>query len=105
MALEEVESILKDLPPTLRVRAAAVAIDYQATEQEDDLLGLFVGPDFESEEDHGALPPHIILFLESLWDFSEGDEPTFRREVRRTYLHELGHYLGLDEEAVEERDL
>jgi predicted Zn-dependent protease with MMP-like domain len=25
--------------------------------------------------------------------------------VRRTYLHELGHYLGLDEKALADRDL
>jgi predicted Zn-dependent protease with MMP-like domain len=25
---------------------------------------------------------------------------TFRKEVRLTYLHELGHYLGWDEDQV-----
>jgi predicted Zn-dependent protease with MMP-like domain len=34
-----------------------------------------------------------------------GDAATFREEVRRTYLHELGHYLGLDEDDLADRDL
>ena len=27
----------------------------------------------------------------------------FREEVRITYLHELGHYLGLEEDEIEAR--
>jgi predicted Zn-dependent protease with MMP-like domain len=29
----------------------------------------------------------------------------FRNEIRITYLHELGHYLGLDEDDLFERGL
>lgn len=71
---------------------------------EPDTLGLFVGPELAA--DPGAtLPPQILLFLENLWDFAEGDERTFRDEVRITYLHELGHYLGWDEEELARRGL
>ena len=52
-----------------------------------------------------SLPPQIILFLENLWDFAEGDEEIFRDEVHTTFLHELGHYLGLDEDELTERGL
>jgi predicted Zn-dependent protease with MMP-like domain len=48
------------------------------------------------------------LFLENLWLMIEeegGDERDFRFEVRTTLLHELGHYLGLNEEDLEERGL
>ena len=47
----------------------------------------------------------ILLFLENLWDFAGEDEEIFRQEVRTTYLHELGHYLGLEEIDLEERGL
>jgi predicted Zn-dependent protease with MMP-like domain len=43
--------------------------------------------------------------LENLRDFAEGDEVIFREEVRTTFLHELGHYLGLDEDELTERGL
>ena len=32
-------------------------------------------------------------------------EEFFRDEVHTTYLHELGHYLGLDEDDLTERGL
>lgn len=73
---------------------------------EPDLLGLFVGPALDEAEGlDDPLPPEILLFLENLWDYAEGDAEIFREEVRRTYLHELGHYLGLEEGDMEERDL
>jgi predicted Zn-dependent protease with MMP-like domain len=51
------------------------------------------------------MPPQIILFLDNLWDFADRDEGVFRQEVRTTLLHELGHYLGLDEDDLTERGL
>jgi predicted Zn-dependent protease with MMP-like domain len=72
--------------------------------EDPDLLGLFVGPAL-ADPDESPLPPQIILFLENLWEFSDGHEDRFREEIRTTYLHELGHYLGLDELDLEKRGL
>jgi predicted Zn-dependent protease with MMP-like domain len=65
---------------------------------------LFTGPEF-ADEGNVPMPPQIILFLENLWGFAKGDEGIFRGEVRTTFLHELGHYLGLDEDELTERGL
>jgi predicted Zn-dependent protease with MMP-like domain len=73
---------------------------------EPDLLGLFMGLAYPDEESGGAeLPPQIMLFLQNLWDYAGEDITAFRDEVRTTYLHELGHYLGLDEGEIEARGL
>lgn len=73
---------------------------------EPDTLGLFVGPEFAFKESSATpLPPQIILFLENLWEEAEGDPETFRDEIHTTYLHELGHYLGLDEGDLFNRGL
>ena len=73
---------------------------------EPDLLGLFVGPALDEAEGlDDPLPPEILLFLENLWDYAEENPGIFREEVRRTYLHELGHYLGLEEDDMAPRDL
>ena len=73
---------------------------------EPDLLGLFVGPALDEAEGlDDPLPPEILLFLENLWDYAGEDPEIFREEVRRTYLHELGHYLGLEEDDMVARDL
>jgi predicted Zn-dependent protease with MMP-like domain len=111
-ALAEVEVTVSALPKPLRERAEKLPVtferqpngDLQADGIEPDTLGLFAGPEF-AEEGNVPLPPQIILFLENLWDFAEGDEVIFREEVRRTLLHELGHYLGLDEDELTERGL
>ena len=114
LALAEVEATLGALPTPLRQRAQALPVTFErkpnAAHQRDgiepDTLGLFVGPEFAYEETTALpLPPQIILFLENLWDFAEGDEDIFRDEVHTTFLHELGHYLGLDEGDLFERGL
>lgn len=43
----------------------------------------------------------ITLFRQTLWKEAEEDQTFFCEEVRMTYLHELGHYLGWDEDQVE----
>ena len=111
-ALAEVEATLATLPKPLRERAEKLPVTFerqpnaglQADGIEPDTLGLFTGPEF-ADEGNVPLPPQIILFLENIWDFSEGDEGIFGDEVHTTFLHELGHYLGLDEDELTERGL
>jgi len=114
MAQAELRRTLRKLPRRLRGQAQTLPVTCEprpsaallAEGYEPDLLGLFVGPSFaEGESAACDLPPQIILFLENLWDLAEGDEAAYRRETRTTYLHELGHYLGLDELDLEERGL
>lgn len=112
-ALEEIEATLAELPEPLRERAEALPVTLQkrpsAAQCEDiepDTLGLFVGPEFALEPVSSVpMPPQIILFLENIMDMAEGDPDAFCDEVHTTYLHELGHYLGLDEDDLFERGL
>jgi predicted Zn-dependent protease with MMP-like domain len=114
LALEEVKATLAALPGPLRDRAQPLPVTFErlpnAAQRRDgvepDTLGLFVGPEFADEETTSLpLPPQIILFLENIWDLAEADEEVFREEVHTTYLHELGHYLGLDEDDLFDRGL
>src|SRR5512140_3039609 len=114
LALNEVEATLAALPAPLREKAQALPVTFEPVPNaahvrdgiEPDTLGLFVGPEFADEETTALpLPPQIILFLENLWDQAEADEEFFREEVHTTYLHELGHYLGLNEDDLFERGL
>ena len=112
VASAEVEKTLAALPKPLRGRAEKLPVtferqpnaDLQADGIEADTLGLFTGPDFADEE-NVPMPPQIILFPENIWDVAETDEKLFCEEVRTTFLHELGHYLGLDEDDLTERGL
>ncbi len=112
IAQAEVESILSALPKPVQERAAPLPVAYEARPggdlladgYEPDLLGLFVGSAL-ADADESPLPPQIVLFLENIWEMVEGDDQSYCEEVRTTYLHELGHYLGLDEIDLEERGL
>ena len=112
VALAEIEATLSALPAPLRESARKLPVTFEhvpnAGLQEDgvhpDTLGLFVGPEFADEEQI-PLPPQIILFLDNIYAMAEGDLDIFREEVRVTLLHELGHYLGLDEDGLTERGL
>jgi predicted Zn-dependent protease with MMP-like domain len=105
----------KRLPAELRAVADAVPVCYEAAPNDDilaegwepDILGMFVGHEHGGElrTDGAPLPPQILLFLDNLWDYAESDEEIYRDEVRLTYLHELGHYLGWDEDEVARRGL
>jgi len=112
LATNEVKHTIGALPPELCQKARRLPVVYERVPSDDwlrdgieaDTLGLFVGPVF-SEEPSSVLPPHIILFLENIREMAESDEDKFRFEVRTTYLHELGHYLGLSETDLDERGL
>ncbi|MEO5959795.1 MAG: metallopeptidase family protein [Opitutaceae bacterium] len=114
IAANTVGATQRRLPPEIRGLARGVAVHYEAKPAADllaegfepDILGLFTGSAHGMELAHdNPAPPQILLYLESLWDFAEGDVEIFRDEVSRTYLHELGHYLGWDEDDLAARDL
>jgi predicted Zn-dependent protease with MMP-like domain len=114
LAQAEVEATLRELPLPLQAPARKLPVVYEPRPSREliedglapDILGLFIGEPHAHEEDgRGGLPPQIILFLENLWEFSENDEEVYLDEVHITFLHELGHYLNLDEDDLEERGL
>jgi predicted Zn-dependent protease with MMP-like domain len=114
IAADVVSATQRKLPPEIRPLARNVPVHYQKTPADDvladgfpdDILGLFTGNPHGSELE-GTHPelPQIILYLDNLWDFAEEDPSAFRAEVRLTYLHELGHYLGWDEDELTMRGL
>ncbi len=114
LAQMEVEATLAELPVELQKPARRVPVVYEPRPKaaliedglDPDLLGLFVGePHAHGEDGAGGLPAQILLFLENLWEFAGGEEEIYLEEVHTTLMHELGHYLGLDEDDLEERGL
>jgi predicted Zn-dependent protease with MMP-like domain len=110
IAREVVADAMADLPDEVRRHALNIPVIYEALPGPeapyDDCLGLFVGdPIGAADGERDILPPQIFIYLENLWDEAEGDMDVFCDEVAITFLHELGHYLGWDEEDLQERDL
>ena len=111
---EVVRRVVAELPPDLRTLAERVPVfcEWEMAEHwleegvADDSMGLFCGPAINEPTDPDCLEsPSITFFLAELWDYCGEDLPTFDEEVRITYIHEFGHYLGLDEFELETRGL
>ena len=111
---EVVRRVIEELPPDLRTLAERVPVycEWEMAEHwleegvADDSMGLFSGPAINEPTDPDCLEsPSITFFLAKLWDYCGEDLPTFEEEVRITYIHEFGHYLGLDESELESRGL
>jgi predicted Zn-dependent protease with MMP-like domain len=115
LAEKTVTGVQRTLPSDIRPLARAVPVSYERVPNasiladgcEPGILGLFVGPTHASTLacDFADVPPQILLFLENLWDYTGGNVKGFREEVQLTYLHELGHYLGWDEDDLAARGL
>ena len=111
---EVVRRVIAELPPDLRTLAERVPVfcEWEMAEHwleegvADDSMGLFSGPALNEPTDPDCLEsPSITFFLAELWDYCGEGLPTFDEEVRITYIHEFGHYLGLNESELEARGL
>ncbi|HEX7859846.1 MAG TPA: metallopeptidase family protein [Verrucomicrobiae bacterium] len=69
---------------------------------DDDMLGQFHG--FEENHLSETLGP-LFIFIGPIYELCLEEHIDFEDEVRTTYLHELGHFLGMDEDDLEERGL
>ena len=113
LARNEVQTTIDALPDELRPAAKTVVVTLEPTPNDGlvadgiapDTLGLFLGESMADPPSSHPQPTQIILFLENLWQFAEHNEAVYLDEVRITYLHELGHYFGFDEDDLEERGL
>ena len=109
-----VRRVIAELPSDLRTLAERVPVfcEWEMAEHwleegvADDSMGLFSGPALNEPTDPDCLEsPSITFFLAELRDYCGEDLPTFDEEVRITYIHEFGHYLGLNESELESRGL
>lgn len=108
-----VEEALRQIPEELRraLENVHVAVeDWPTAEQlasvglpEDGVLfGLYEGtPLVERGTELPLLPDRITLFQGPLEEACDTEEE-LREEIRKTVVHELGHYFGLDEDRLEE---
>jgi predicted Zn-dependent protease with MMP-like domain len=103
LAQRQVMEIQNELPESIRSCAMEVPVFFARGRgtRASSWLGVFEGCSRLSGSP--ALPdelPRITLFLDNLAKAANYDRMAFLREVRMTYLHELGHYLGWDETQI-----
>lgn len=111
-----VESALAKLPQKVRDAMKDVTVMVEDLPKDDDLktdmlspqsLGMFRGtPHGEKSvfDAGGQLPPSILLYQRNIERFCETREDLVS-EIEDTIVHEVGHFVGFDEEELAERGL
>ena len=113
-----VEDALAALPEPIRRYLANVAIAVEDVPADDDLaasdpplspsiLGIFRGaplPHKASMDPWSHFPSSIVLYQRNLERFAR-DRKELIEQIGITLIHEVGHFLGLDEEQLWERGL
>jgi predicted Zn-dependent protease with MMP-like domain len=113
-----VEAALAALPEAVRRYLSNVAITVEDLPAEADLLaddpplspgilGLFRGAPYgqkSSMDPWSHLPSGIVLYQKNLERFARSREELVE-EIRITLVHEVGHFLGLDEDELYQRGL
>jgi len=116
--LRAVEDALAELPDEFQEHLENLAITVEDVPGEEVLeawevvldpciLGLFVGiplPEKSYMETAPQLPDAIFLYQRNLERFCHSREDLIE-EIRVTLIHEVGHYLGFDEDDLAERGL
>ncbi len=73
-----------------------------------DLLGLYHGISHVDRGDYygvgGTLPDTITLYQKTIEEHAHETHTPIAQVVRETIWHEVAHYLGYDEDQVQERE-
>jgi predicted Zn-dependent protease with MMP-like domain len=110
LAFEEADAVLAELPAGLRAEAETVLLEVADRSARDEsqagmmTLGLYEGvPLVERHADSVLLhPDRITLFRLPLQSLAR-TEVELRRQMRKTLIHELGHFFGFDEDELRAR--
>ena len=103
-----VDRALEALPAWVldRIDNLVVVVEERPTPDQDpdgDLLGLYEGVSLldRSGEYWGALPDQITIFRQPHLEMGLSDND-LAFEIRRTVFHEIGHYLGIEDDRLHE---
>jgi predicted Zn-dependent protease with MMP-like domain len=105
---DELQEHLKNVPVVIEGLPSREILLAQSPEEmiTPAVLGLFVGTNLKERSvfDPVSMPPTIFIYQRNLERFCQTREELIH-EIHLTLYHELGHYLGLTEEELEERGL
>jgi predicted Zn-dependent protease with MMP-like domain len=94
---------LDGLPEDLGRLMRNVAVTVQHDPGPPGLLGLYEGIPLTSRTSQysGVLPDHITIYQQAICAICR-TEPEVADQVRRTVIHEVGHYFGISDDRLRE---
>jgi predicted Zn-dependent protease with MMP-like domain len=112
MTKREFEALVREaiegLPDPIRPKLANTVFtvrDRGQDEEGNELLGLYEGTPYPDREGGEPLFPDRITLYQKTIEEEGGDRDGILRTIRETILHEVGHFLGLDDDELHEMGL
>lgn len=91
--LDEIPVIVEDLPDESAVQRLNLPDQYS-------LLGLFHGVPLNRRSVHAPDGPNrIVLYRQNLFSIARSKRQ-LARQIRKTIIHELAHFIGMTEEQI-----
>ena len=103
-ALANVDISVEEWPDPAVVGPGELAASYDEGDREAEggdasLFGLYVGVPVTERQGVPELPDRIVIYRQPILQSCKNLADA-RKEIRITLLHEVGHYLGMDEEDL-----
>lgn len=108
-----VDRALRRLPRRFRERLANIAVVVEdwpddetlaemGIEPPETLYGLYRGVDLtQRDSTYANVLPDVVTIYQGPIEEDTADEEEMAQLVRETVMHEIGHYFGLDDEALD----
>jgi predicted Zn-dependent protease with MMP-like domain len=97
---------MKNIAVVVEDRADPDTLKEMGIEPPDTLYGLYRGVDLtHRDSSYGNILPDTITIFQGPIEQDAGDEAEMAELIRDVVIHEVGHYFGLDDEAMAEIEL
>ncbi|MBI3625077.1 MAG: metallopeptidase family protein [Candidatus Rokubacteria bacterium] len=94
---------MKNIAVVVEDRADPDTLKEMGIEPPDTLYGLYRGVDLtHRDSSYGNILPDTITIYQGPIEEDAGDEEEMAELIRDVVIHEVGHYFGLDDEAMAE---
>ena len=94
---------MRNIAVVVEDRADADTLKEMGIEPPDTLYGLYRGVDLtHRDSSYGNILPDTITIYQRPIEQDAGDEQEMAELIRDVVIHEVGHYFGLDDEAMAE---
>jgi hypothetical protein len=97
VARKHVETLIARLPEDLRREASALECEFRKRCDDPDAQ--------DTMGSYSRSAQRIRLYLHAIDEHCRAEGGDYAREIETTFLHELGHHLGLEEDDLEKRGL
>lgn len=102
-ALENIAIVVEDEPDDYHLGSLDDPYSLGGSYRDDELLGLYDGVNLlERSDGYEMDAPDVITIFQGPHERCFSTRSEMVQEIRKTVIHEIGHYFGIDDERLHE---